>query len=222
MRGLAIAVFVFLVALPSSVLADDTDEARRENDKAMSAFALGDYAEAAKHYERAFALKTDAALLYNAAQAQRLAGNKQRALLLYENLERMFSGQLRNKPELDRHIADLRAAIASENKSKGPPQTTAEPTLRGHADAPPPTTTTAPPPATEPAPPPATEPAPPAAPVLTATSAPRHDDRPLVKKPWFWGVVVGGVVVAGVAIGLGVGLGAKTNPTASLGGVTVN
>ena len=46
-------------------------------------------------------------------------------------------------------------------------------------------------------------------------SVPRRE-RPIYKKGWFWGAVVGGVVVAGVAVGLGVGLtrggGAPSTP----------
>ena len=45
---------------------------------------------AADNYEKAFALKPDPAVLYNAAQAHRLAGNKQRALDLYQSYLRMY------------------------------------------------------------------------------------------------------------------------------------
>jgi hypothetical protein len=42
-------------------------------DRATAAFALNHFADAADNYEKAFALKPDAAVLYNAAQAHRLA-----------------------------------------------------------------------------------------------------------------------------------------------------
>ena len=54
-------------------------------DKATAAFAFNRYAVAAENYEKAFELKPDPAVLYNAAQAHRLAGNKERALDLYQS-----------------------------------------------------------------------------------------------------------------------------------------
>ena len=53
-------------------------------------FGLGRYGEAAAKYEAAFALRPDPALLYNAAQSHRLAGNKPRALELYRNYVRLY------------------------------------------------------------------------------------------------------------------------------------
>src|SRR5262249_41134336 len=52
-RTATIAV-VLIASLSRLAAADDVDEARRENQKAVGAFALGNYAEAAGHYERAF------------------------------------------------------------------------------------------------------------------------------------------------------------------------
>lgn len=214
-QALVVIVGVGALTLAAPARADDVDEARRENQKGMAAFALGNYAEAAQHYERAFALKPDPALLYNAAQSQRLAGNKQRALLLYENLERLFPAQqLRNRGELDRHISDLRAAIESETKTKGPPQTTAKPNLESGAAAAPQSPSAS------------STPAQPTAPAAAVTATPQqHDDRatrPLAKKPWFWAVIGGSVVAVGLAVGLGVGLSHPANPSPSLGAVTVH
>jgi tetratricopeptide (TPR) repeat protein len=208
---------ILIASLSRLAAADDVDEARRENQKAVGAFALGNYAEAASHYERAFALHPDAALLYNAAQSHRLAGNKPRALLLYENLERTFPGKT-NKAEIDRHIADLRAAIAVESKAQhGDPKTTEKPSL----DNPPRSAGTEPSPTAPPAATATTSTPPEATNAVTASPPPR-DERPLTRKPWFWAVVGGSVVVVGLAVGLGVGLGLPpSTPTPSLGGVTV-
>jgi hypothetical protein len=52
---------------------------------------------------------------------------------------------------------------------------------------------------------------------VTATPAPTPH-KPLYKKGWFWGVVVGSVVVAaGVGVGLGVGLTRGGPPSSDLG-----
>src|SRR5687767_9372424 len=59
-----------------------SEEARAKYEQATGAYALGKYEEAASLYEQAFELKVDQALLYNAAQAHRLAGNTKRAVEL--------------------------------------------------------------------------------------------------------------------------------------------
>ena len=88
---------------------EKAEEARDFLDRAAGAFALNHYAEAAENYEKAFALKPDPAVLYNAAQAHRLAGNKQRALDLYQSYLRMYGSDKR--AEIERHIESLKQAI---------------------------------------------------------------------------------------------------------------
>lgn len=215
----ALAVVAALVLVwPTAALSAPTDrvEARAHFQKGNAAYALGDYATAAQEYERAFQLIPDPALLYNAAQAHRVAGNKQRALLLYTNYLRVYGAQVKNSDEVQRHIDTLRKAIESDEKAQ-----TSPPVGPLGGKEPPPTT------APTPAPPPTTgtvESPPAAAPALVVTAPPPpRDDCPLIKKPWFW-VVTGGavLVVAGLAIGLGVGLSGDKNPSPSLGAVAGN
>ena len=89
---------VFLVAAMLLALAGGAGaaeqkktEARRLYDEATAAFGVGNYAEAAEKYEASFKLHPDAALLYNAAQAYRMAGNPARALQLYRNFVRLYA-----------------------------------------------------------------------------------------------------------------------------------
>ena len=63
MRSVTVAIVLAISLVAPAVFADDVEDARRENQKGVGAFALGNYAEAADHYERAFALHPDAALL---------------------------------------------------------------------------------------------------------------------------------------------------------------
>jgi tetratricopeptide (TPR) repeat protein len=49
--------------------ADNVEEARAYVNKATAAYALNHYAVAAENFEKAFELKPDPALLYNAAQS---------------------------------------------------------------------------------------------------------------------------------------------------------
>jgi hypothetical protein len=219
-----------------------SEDARSYLDKATAAYGLGRYATAAENFEKAYELKPDPALLYNAAQAHRLAGNKQRALELYESYLRMY-GKKDKREEVERRIRELKQAIEHDKTvATSPPVTTmpVSPAPASPAPASPPPAAAAPAPAAPaPAPPPAATPpppapvtpiasappaagAPPAAPqgnasaaVLVAQPAPANDES-VVKKPLFW-VLVGGGVVAVAAIVLVVALGGSKDPTASLG-----
>ena len=92
--------------------AGKAEEARDYLDRANGAFALNHFVEAADNYEKAFALKPDPAVLYNAAQAHRLAGNKQRALDLYQSYLRMYGTDRR--AEIEKHIENLKQAIEKD------------------------------------------------------------------------------------------------------------
>ena len=214
MRGLRVAV---LVGVAASVLfagsahaagkarTEKAEEAREYLDKATAAFALNRYAVAAENYEKSFELKPDAAVLYNAAQAYRLAGNKERALDLYQSYLRMYGDDKR--AEIEKHIQNLKQAIEKDHAvATSPPTGTAPvgvaPAGSGAAAGstmvtpPPPaagsTMVAAPPPSVPGAPPPAQP-----APVLVAQPAPASDQSSVVSKPWFW-IAVGGVVAAAV------------------------
>jgi tetratricopeptide repeat protein len=202
------------------------DEARELLDKATAAFALSRYAVAAENYEKALELKPDPAVLYNAAQAHRLAGNKERALELYQSYLRMYGSEKR--AEIEKHIENLKAAIDKDRAVATSPPTTPAPVGGTTIDAPPPAP--APPVKPEPAPPavasaesappPASVPPPAPAPaetkpVLVSQPAAPSDDGSIVKKPWFW-IIVGGVVAAGVVGGLLLGRKDPVDPTSSI------
>ena len=100
------------------------DEVRAYLDKATAAFALSRYAVAAENYEKAFELKPDPAVLYNAAQAHRLAGNKERALDLYQSYLRMYGTEKR--AEIEKHVENLKEAIEKDRAvATSPPRTPA-------------------------------------------------------------------------------------------------
>src|SRR5215831_10307221 len=92
---------------PGAAAADDASEARTYVDKATASYALGHYAAAAENFEKAFELKPDPALLYNAAQAHRLAGNKERALTLYQSYLRVY-GRDTLAASIDARIDELK------------------------------------------------------------------------------------------------------------------
>jgi tetratricopeptide (TPR) repeat protein len=211
MRWLALTV-VMLLAGPA--WSGGAEEAKAHYKRGVSLFALERFAEAAQEYEKAFELEPDPALLYNAAQAHRLAANKQRALTLYQSYLRMFQNPA-NKRDVERHIVALKSAIESEGKAQTSPPTDTIPPKPSIQPTTQPVTApevVQPPPEPEQPRPQPSKVAPTAA--VVATPAPERKRTPT----WVWGVVggVGAVVVIGVAVGLGVGLSGTEYPAASV------
>lgn len=161
-----------ILAWTSAAWADAASDAKAHYERATAHFAVGEFAKAADEYQEAYELKPDPALLYNAAQSFRLAGNNEKALILYKNYVQLYPDQ----PNVDGvrdQIAKLKDAIAAQEKAKSNPPTSTVPV--------PPSPATAPP--------------------LAATT-PIHRDRPLYKRWWLWtivgGVVVAGAITAAV------------------------
>jgi hypothetical protein len=137
----AAAALLLLVA----VRAGAEEDAKKVFERGTALFALHRFAEAALAYEKAFELRPDPAILYNAAQAHRLASNKPRALELYQSLLRLYGGQLDNRAEIEGHVAQLRTAIAAEQRAaSSPPATVATPSRTPAAQPPPARVTAAP------------------------------------------------------------------------------
>jgi tetratricopeptide (TPR) repeat protein len=229
-------LFAFLLAVPAlagRARADNVEEARVYVDKATAAYALNKYAVAAENFEKAFELKPDPALLYNAAQAYRLAGNKERALSLYESYLRVYPKEKR-RPEIEAHIKQLKQAIERDKEVANSPPVTTDPVGVGTADVRPPATSPtaatpgapvtpiaqadAPPP---PAAPPPAQAASPSPVVLTQSADSRPKDEPLTSKTWFWVAIGGGVVAAALVVVL-LASGGTDPASASLGRVSGN
>jgi tetratricopeptide (TPR) repeat protein len=186
------------------------DDAKAHDERAMSAYALGRFAEAAQEYEKAFELKPYPALLYNAAQAHRVSGNKARALLLYQNYLRVFGDRASNAADVRRHISELKQAIESEERSK------TSPPVEPFAPGSPARSTTPSPPPTVPVEKPVVNEEAKTTAVTAKTPGPA---KALVKKPWFWVVVVGAaaVVATGLAVGIVYGSAKSQDPVPSMG-----
>lgn len=122
MRGpLHIACVVALLLGSAHRAHADDEDARTLFRKGTAQFALRNFDAASKLYERAFELHNDPKILYNAAQAHRLAGHKARALELYESLIRVYGEKFAARDEVNGHIRTLRDAIALEKKNAPPP-----------------------------------------------------------------------------------------------------
>ena len=208
----AIIVATVLAAQVQVWAATSSKDARRVYDEATAAFGLGRYAEAAEKYEAAFSLRPDPALLYNAAQSYRLAGNKARALELYRNYVRLYP-EGTNAEDARSHVAVLKKAIEDERTPSAAPPVVPPPAPARAPSAPPPS---APPPST---PPPATMPAPvetqmpvaplpsappPAAdsnvPMVSQPATAGDEQKPLTRQTWFWVAVGAAAVLVGTTV----------------------
>jgi hypothetical protein len=198
--------------------ADEASDAKAHYQKATAHYAVGEYKEAATEYESAYKAKQDPALLYNAAQSHRLAGDNQKALLLYKNIVKLHPTSKYAIESKDR-IEKLEQAIATTQSPPNQPApvegagpATAAPASPAPVNSPPLNSAPVQPlsPATPPlpgapaAPPSAVAPSPAPSPgptaTLTATPAPSGGESPIYTKWWFWAgagaLVVGGVVAA--------------------------
>jgi tetratricopeptide (TPR) repeat protein len=214
------AVLAAVLATPiASAGAPNSSDARRIYDEATAAFGLGRYAEAAEKYEAAFTIRPDPALLYNAAQSYRLAGNKPRALELYRNYVRLYPGAT-NAGDARSHVAALKKAIEDERppiETARPPASALPPAAAPPPAASPPQPATAPRAATPvpaPAMPPAVEtrplaplpsaPPPPATdanvPMVTRPAPAAGEQKALTQQTWFWVAVGAAVAVLGVTV----------------------
>ena len=216
--GTAAVLVLLLACLARPALAASGKDAKKIYEEATAAFGLGKYAEAAEKYEAAFALRPDPALLYNAAQSYRLAGNKPRALELYRNYVRLYPDGS-NANDARSHVAALKKDIEEERPpiemarpprpgfsrpqppsrrrpgAPAPPVAQAAPVAPLPPAMPPPVETVPPAPAPVPA---ATPPAPApgnGVPTLTSSGATPDESRPLTQKVWFWVAVGAGAVV---------------------------
>src|SRR5579863_8554536 len=117
---LPVLALVALTLAGGRAVADDASEAKTHYQKAMAHYALGEFKEAAQEYEAAYKAKQDPALLYNAAQSHRLAGENQKALLLYRNIVKLYPTSKYAAESRDR-IDKLEQAIATTNSPPNEP-----------------------------------------------------------------------------------------------------
>jgi hypothetical protein len=172
-----VAALVSCIAIGGARGDEPGDVVRQHFQAGTSAFDLGLYDKAIAQFTAAYEVKRDPVLLYNIAQAHRLAGHPREASRFYRvYLERTPDAP--NRAEVEGKLVELHEAIErlEATQTRLPPDQT-QPSLQ---------------------PPAATN-------LLVQSTAPGRAPRPLSRRWWLW-TTVGGVVVAGVAVGLGVGL----------------
>lgn len=190
-------VCVFLALAAVARADDDPAGARAHFEKGTKAFDLGAYDEAIAEYSAAYRLMDDPALLYNIAQAHRLANHAPEALRFYK-MYLVRAPQATNRAEVEAKIAELEKLLAQQQKTQTmPPDMVKPPTGAQPAQAPPPAANiaAAPPPA---APNPSTP-----APDEGSRAAPARTKK-------IAGLAVGGVGVAALVTGIALSAVAKT------------
>jgi tetratricopeptide (TPR) repeat protein len=194
-RRLAIALVLLvggtaLAAEPTPGTPEANAEAKRLYLSATRHFDLAEYPAALDDFKQAFRFKDDAVFLYNIAQCYRIMNKNDDALAFYRSYLRRLP-EAPNRAEVESKIAALQEAIATQEKARATPKQGLETPDSIQPPPPPPPDTTA-------------------NNALVATSAPPKK-TPIYKKWWLW-TAVGGVVVVGVAVGLGVGLSSSSGP----------
>ena len=213
-RCLAVTLLALAVSGPPAVAAEPS-AARRAYDEATAAFGLGHYQEAAERYETAFSLRPDPALLYDAAQAYRLAGNRPRALELYRNYLRLYPDR-QNADEARNQVATLTKALEDEKAVAPPPPAAVSPAPVEPIVTPSPVSSSVPAPALAPSPP-----VTPAAMVIETAPAGAPASSSGGSRTWIW-IAVGAAVVVGGAVALLLATRSDKFPDASFGTVAGN
>jgi tetratricopeptide (TPR) repeat protein len=179
---------------------DDKAVAREAYQKGSRYYDLRQYAEALDAFKRAYLNYEEPAFLFNIAQCHRALGHRDEALQFY----RSYLRKLPNAPNRD----EVRRIIATLEATPAPKP---EPVV------------TPPPPKPEPVvkpPPPKLTPAPVVVTPATETTIARKPQKKSVARSWWLWTVVG-VVAAGAATGIAVGVTQGTRTETSLDPVHV-
>lgn len=85
----AVSVALILILVSNALAAEPaSEETKAHVRKGTAAYNLGKYAESAKEYEAAYEQTLDANMLFNIAQAYRLAGERDKAITAYRSFIR--------------------------------------------------------------------------------------------------------------------------------------
>jgi tetratricopeptide (TPR) repeat protein len=125
--GCILAASALLAALPVAASASSPKTAAHSDSKeekqlrvarnhlknAKTSFALGEYEKAAKEWTYAYKYRPEPDLLFNIAQAYRLAGNREKARMLYESYLRESPNAI-NRAEVQQYISELTQPVVKD------------------------------------------------------------------------------------------------------------
>jgi tetratricopeptide (TPR) repeat protein len=193
-------VVLLVISLPAR--GENIEAAREHYVQGSKDFDLGLYDQAIKEYMAAYDAKPDPALLYNIAQAHKLAGHPSEAIRFY----RVYLVRVPDAPNADEvraKIAELQKAVEQQRKAQSMPPDQTKPlgsvgSTAGEAEAAPPPST--PPPSAAPS----STPPPTSAPLMTERTDQRGNRTMKIA-----GVSVAALGVAALATGVGLAVAAK-------------
>ncbi len=169
------------------------------------AYALGHFAEAVVAFERSYSLSQRPELLYNIGQSYAEwyaqsddTSHLRKARTLFHNYVKFLQGEGREQAEIDEAeaaVAEVEALLAEASAAQAP--------VVGPVEEPEP----------EPEPEPVTEPAS----GQGSATADEPEKRPLVRRGWFWGVLIGGAIVIAGGVTAGVLLSREPGINPELG-----
>jgi tetratricopeptide (TPR) repeat protein len=191
---------VMLAGGPAFAEDERVPEAQRRFEAGMANFHLEAYDKAIAEWEEGYRLKPAPQFLYNIAQAYRMSKRPDKALAFYQKYLKL-APKAENRAEVERHIAALNEAVESQKRAAARPSQQPMPLGPREPSTGPATAPAAEPGATAPA---VATPSEPSATRGDLTARAPERPKPVYKKGWFWGVVVGGAVVAAGAVTLGV------------------
>jgi tetratricopeptide (TPR) repeat protein len=117
MNGRIVGATLMVLAAAAAAHADERTVAREHYLKGTKAFDLGFYEDAIREYMEAYRAKDDPALLYNIAQANRLAGHAQEAVRFYRiYLAKQPAGS--ERADVETKIAELQKAVELQRKTQ--------------------------------------------------------------------------------------------------------
>jgi tetratricopeptide (TPR) repeat protein len=192
---LLVAAVVLVLAGPAG--ADNKDAARAAYQEATREYDLNEFDKALEAFKRAYRNYEEPAFLFNIAQCERQLGKKDEAIKFYRSYLRKMP-DAPNRAEVERLIAGLEASIDHDRTTTKPPPPPEAPVLT----------------------PKPTAPAVVSAPLVPPPSTPTVvKSKPAYKKWWLWTVV--GVVAAGAAAGIAVGVTQSARSEPALTPVTI-
>jgi hypothetical protein len=106
-----------LALLCRPALADDRAQAREHFVRGTRAFDLAQYEEAIAEYMAAYKLRDDPALLYNIAQAHRLAGHLADAVWFYKSYQNR-NPKTANRDEIESRIRELDRLVEAQKRAQ--------------------------------------------------------------------------------------------------------
>lgn len=191
----------------------DTQSAKRHFDESVSHYTQGRYADALRELQIARQLKPAPEFDYNLAQCEERLEHWAAAADAYESFLSVRpagadADAARERVRVLRARVQALAALVPAPPPPPPPQLSVAPTAHTTPSA-----TSVPPPVAVPV----------AAPLLARSTPPTSQSpTPVTRRWWFWAALGGAVaVVAGVSVGLGVGLSSHSDPATTDGSITV-